>query len=145
MGHLKSHTGKFFEVSAKMGNTQEDGTIKTAKHTVVVEAETFGDAEFKAIEEFTGSDVDVVAVGIAPYKEVFTSETEDEKFFRAKLAFITIDEKSGKEKRTTTLYLVQADSLAGAVRNVDSIMRDTMIDYDSISVTASPVEQAFCQ
>ncbi len=144
MEHLKSHTGKFFEVSAKMGNTQEDGTIKTAKHTVVVEAETFADAEMKALGEFMGTDVDVVAVGIAPYKEVFTS-ADAEKFFRAKLAFITVDEKSGKEKRTTTLYLVQADSLAGAVRNVDSIMRDTMIDYDSISVTASPVEQALCQ
>ena len=145
MEHLKSHTGKFFEVSAKMDNTQEDGTIKTAKHTVVVEAETFGEAEMKALGEFTGTDVDVVAISIAPYKEVFTSETEDEKFFKAKLAFITVDEKSGKEKRTTTLYLVQAGSLAGAVSNVDGIMRDTMIDYDSISVTASPVEQAFCQ
>lgn len=149
MTYLHSHVGKFFEVTAKVQETAEDGSLVAAKRTIACNAASFGEAEEIGIKQLSLDglrDIDTTSINIAPYKEVFISdETKDEKFFKAKLAFITIDEKSGKEKRTTTLYLVSASSLASAVTNVDGIMRDTMINYDSISITASPVEQAFCR
>lgn len=149
MTYLHSHTGKFFEVTAKVQETAEDGSLVASKHTIACNAASFGEAEAVAVEQLSLDglrDIDTTSISIAPYKEVFvTDEDKEEKFFKAKLAFVTADEKSGKEKRTTMLYLVQASSLAGAVTNVDSIMRDTIIDYDSISITASPVEQAICR
>lgn len=144
MEHLKSHTGKFFEVSAKMCETQEDGTEKTVKHTVVVEAETFGEAEMKALEEFTGSDVDVVAISVAPYTEVFTSENEgDDAFYKAKLDFVTIDEKTEREKRSRFIYLVQASSLNKALAYIDGVMAETMIDYQSVGVVGTSIEDVY--
>lgn len=149
MTHLYSHTGKFFEVTAKVQETAEDGSLVAAKHTVVCNAASFGEAEAVGIKQLSLDglrDIDATSISIAPYKEVFVSdEDKDEKFFKAKLAFVTVDEKSKKEKRTTMFYLVQADSLAGAVTYVDSIMRGTTTDYDSICITASPVEQAICR
>lgn len=62
MDGLKMRTGKYFEVSAKVTKTQEDGEEKRVKETVVVEAESFGDAEEKALTEYDGYDVDIVSV-----------------------------------------------------------------------------------
>ena len=53
----------------------------------------------------------------------------DTRWYKAKLQFITIDEKTEKEKRNSVTYLVQAATLNGAVKNVDEVMNGTMIDY----------------
>lgn len=142
MENLKSHTGKFFEVSAKMNETQEDGSEKAVKHTIAVEADSFGDAEFMALEELTGSDIEVLAVNIAPYKEVFlSSDNTDENFYKAKLDFITIDEKTEKEKHTKVLYLVQASSIGLAISYIQYVMDQTMNSYESVGIVASNVEE----
>ncbi len=144
MEYLKSHTGKFFEVSAKMNETQEDGTEKTVKHTVVVEADTFAEAEMKALEEFTGSDVDVVTISIAPYTEVFLSKKEgDDSFYKAKLEFVTFDENNGKEKHSRYVYLVQASSLNKALAYIDGVMAETMNDYQSVGVIGTGIEDVY--
>ena len=66
----------------------------------------------------------------APYKEVFFSDdATDDRWYKARLDFITIDEKTEKEKRNSVTYLVQAATLNGAVKNVDEVMNGTMIDY----------------
>jgi hypothetical protein len=75
----------------------------------------------------------------AVYKEIFFSDDDmADKWYKAKLKFITIDEKTEKEKKTTVYYLVQAGSFEGAHRNIDEVMGGTMIDYiiDTVSETA---------
>ena len=144
MDGLKMRTGKYFEVSAKLTRTQEDGEEKRVKETVVVEAESFGDAEEKALTEYDGYDVDIVSVSIAPYKEVlFSKDGHDYKFYKAKVEFISLDEKTGKEQRTKVVYLVQASSLSRALAYIDKVMKDAMIDYVSVAATGTSVEAVF--
>lgn len=141
MAELKSHTAKFFEVLLKMQETQEDGTEKMVKKMVAVDALSFGDAESKAIEEFSiSSELSVININPAAYGEVFSSDADDDElYFKAKLEFITIDEKSEKEKRSKITYLVQAKTIARALRYIDDVMGKTMIDYDSVSVVATGI------
>lgn len=137
-------TAKYFEVSAKMEKMQEDGVEKRVKETVVVEAESFGDAEEKALTEYDGYDVDIVSVSIAPYKEVlFSKDGNDDKFYKAKVEFISLDEKTGKEQRTKVVYLVQASSLSRALAYIDKVMKEAMIDYVSVAATGTSVEAVF--
>lgn len=145
MAELKSHTAKYFEVTMKMFETQEDGTEKMVKKTVVVDALSFGEAENKAIEEFSCySELQVVNINPAQYSEVFTSGDDgDDMFFKAKLEFITIDERTEKEKRSKVIYLVQAKSIARALRYIDDVMGKTMIDYDSVGVVATDIEDVY--
>lgn len=144
MDGLKMRTGKYFEVSAKLTRTQEDGEEKRVKETVVVEAESFGDAEEKALTEYDGYDVDIVSVSIAPYKEVlFSKDGNDDKFYKAKVEFISIDDKTGKEQRTKVVYLVQASSLSRALTYIDKVMKEAMIDYVSVAATGTSVEAVF--
>jgi hypothetical protein len=80
--------------------------------------------------EFTIEDIK-----IASYKEIFFSEEEmADRWYKAKLQFITIDEKTEKEKRSNVNYLVQAGTLKGAVANIESVMGTTMVDYVIASV-----------
>lgn len=89
--------------------------------------------------EFTIKDIK-----IAPYKEIFFSDEEmADRWYKAKLQFITIDEKTEKEKRTAVNYLVQAGTLKGAVGNIDTVMGGTMIDYVIASVAETTLMDVF--
>jgi len=80
----------------------------------------------------------------AAYKEIFFSDDEmADKWYKAKLQFITIDEKTEKEKRSTVTYLVQAGSFNGAVKNIDEVMGGTMIDYVIASVAETALMDVF--
>ena len=72
------------------------------------------------------------------YAESFFNETGD-RYCRAKLYFITIDEKSGSEKKTAVNMLVQASALKEAVEIVEAEMKKTMIDYDIASVVETAI------
>ena len=80
----------------------------------------------------------------APFKEIFFSDDEmADKWYKAKLQFITIDEHTEKEKRTKVTYLVQAGSFEGARKNIDEVMGGTMIDYVISSVSETNIMDVF--
>ena len=67
----------------------------------------------------------------------------DTRWYKAKLQFITIDEKTEKEKRTNVTYLVQACSLHNALDNIDTVMKGTMIDYVQANVGETQIIDVF--
>ena len=80
----------------------------------------------------------------ANFSEIFFSDKDDDdKWFSAKLQFITIDEKSEKEKRSNVVYLVQSKSLARALRYIDEVMGKTMIDYDVVGLNETKLMDVF--
>lgn len=111
----------------------EDGLQKMVTETYVVDAFTFGEAEeaiTKEMTAFVSGEFNVKNITPANYGEIFFSDNaNDDKWYKAKLTFITVDEKTAKEKRTNTNYLVQAGSFNAAVKNVEQVMGTTMVDY----------------
>ena len=92
---------------------------------------------------FSG-EVEVCALKIAPYKEIFFADSDmDDKWYVAKLAFITIDEKTDKEKKTRVCYLVNAGNINAAVKNIEEVMAGTMIDYDTFNVSETQILDVF--
>ena len=73
----------------------------------------------------------------ARYAETFLNENGD-RFYKVKINMITLDEKSGAEKKTPVQMLAQASTLHDAVGVIDNGMKGTMADY----VIASVVETA---
>ncbi len=143
--NLTSHTGEYFEVAVKYMGAQEDGTEKPVRHVMAIETDTFGDAESKALEKSTGYDLTVVSISRAAYREIVTSDAEeDDAFYLCKLRFPTIDERTGKEKAVRVALLVQAGSTSRAQRNIDNhFMGDTVIDYEVISISETSVSECF--
>lgn len=63
----------------------------------------------------------------------------DTRWYKAKLQFITFDEKTEKEKKSNVLYLVEGTSLESARKNIDEVMGGTMIDYVIYAVSETPI------
>ena len=125
----------------------EDGCLKKVTETYVIDALSFGEAEKRILEEMTSyvsGEVEVCALKIAPYKEIFFADNNmDDKWYVAKLAFITIDEKTDKEKKTRVCYLVNAGNINAAVKNIEEQMAGTMIDYDTFNVSETQILDVF--
>lgn len=67
----------------------------------------------------------------------------DTRWYKSKLQFITIDEKTEKEKKSSVYYLVEGCSLESARKNIDSVMGGTMIDYSIASVSETTILDVF--
>ena len=67
----------------------------------------------------------------------------DSRYYKAKLQFITIDEKTAKEKRSNVTYLVEATSLHNALDNIDAVMKGTMLDYVQASVSETAIMDVY--
>ena len=129
---MKSVTSSWKECIVSYDKTMEDGTLKKVKEIYVVPSSTFTEAE-ACIIKWMGSYsklFEVININPAVYKEIFFSEDPTaDKWYKAKLQFITIDERSEKEKRTNVYYLVNAPSFEQARRNICEVMDKSWIDY----------------
>ena len=134
---------KFYEVKIQYQKTLEDGKEKKVTEQYVVEALSFTEAEARIIKEMTpyiSGEFDVVSEKIAPYNEIFLSDkSDDDKWFISKVAFITIDERTAKEKKQTFRYLVQAETSEKAMEYTKEMFSHGMSDYsiDAVQDTAT--------
>jgi len=93
---------------------------------------------------FISGEFEVSGVAKANYNELFTSEEESaDRWFKCKLWFITLDEKSGAEKRTASNVLVQASDLRDAIKKLDEGMKDTLADYVIASVAETVIMDVY--
>ena len=136
---MKNAINKYFEVKVKMQKTQEDGTQKKVTEQYVVEAATFGEAERRITEclkPYIEGEFNVTDIKIAGYAQIVSGDENADKYFKAKVTFVALDETTGKEKKTSELYLVQSDALESAESDVKSYLNDGNTTISSIAETA---------
>ena len=125
----------------------ENGMNKNVTEPYLVDALSFTEAEARIIEEMTpyiSGEFTVIDIKRAGYSELFFSEDANaDRWFKCKLTFITLDEKSGSEKKTSTNVLVQASDLRDAVKKLDDGMRGSMADYLIASVAETAIMDVY--
>ena len=146
---MRSVYKRWFETIVRYDKTMESGEAKKVSEVYVVDAITFGEAEESITREmrhFIDGDFEVKNINPAPYSEIFFSDNEtDDKYYRVKLDFITVDERTQKENKSKVTYLVQAGSLEQARKNTEEVMNGTTIDYEFVSVTETKILDVFEQ
>ena len=144
---MRSRTAIWFECKIRYEKTMEDGLPKKVSEVYVVDALSFSEAEERIMEEmlpYNLVDIEIVDVKIAPYREIFFADDNlADQWFKAKLSFITIDERTDKEKRTSMMYLVNAGNISSAINNIGEGMSGTMIDYVTTSISATKIMDVF--
>lgn len=144
---LRSRTSTWFECKVRYEKTQEDGSEKMVNELYVVDALSFTEAEASIIDNmqvYVSGEFKVANINPTNYNEIFFSDIDDDDlWFKARLAFITIDEKKDKEKRTYVNYLIQAKCIERAKRYVDEVMGKTMIDYELKSLSETKIFDVF--
>ena len=124
---------EWFECKVKYERTLDDGKVKKVTEPYLVDALSFTEAEKRVIEERTPymmGEYQVSDIKRARLAELFESDLEStDKFYKAKLTFITLDEKTGAEKKSSHMVLVQAGDFESAVKRLKEGMKDSMSDY----------------
>lgn len=135
---MKQISGIWFECKVRYEQTQEDGLEKMVTETYVYKAADFGEAYDKATKDmstFISGEFGITAMKIAQYGEVVMQDDRtEEKYYRVKVNFIVLDEKTSKEKKVAQYYLVNADSVEKARKYTDTALSQTMADFIIVSV-----------
>jgi hypothetical protein len=144
---MRSRTANWFICKIRYEKAMEDGLQKKVTEQYVVNAMSFTEAEARITEEmssYISGEFEVVEIDRCVFKEIFFSDEDmADTWYKSKLQFITIDEKTEREKRSNIYYLVQGSSLESARKNIDEVMNGTMIDYVISSVSETKIEDVF--
>lgn len=137
----------WMECKIRYEKVMENGMNKKVTEPYLVDALSFTEAEARIIEEMTPyitGEFTVSDIKRTNYSELFPSDNpEDDRWYKCKLVYITLDDKSGAEKRTSTHILVEAADVDSAKRNLDEGMKGTMADYLVASVIETPLMDVF--
>ena len=135
----------WFECKVRYEKMMENGILKKVTEPYLVDALSFTEAEARIIKEITpfiSGEFTVSDIKRAKYTELFEDATGD-KWYRCKVFFITLDEKSGAEKKTACSMLVQAIDLATSLKNLIEGMKGTMADYQIASITETAIMDVY--
>lgn len=135
----------WFECKVSYEKMMENGMQKKVTEPYLVDALSFTEAEARIIKEirpYITGEFTVATVGRKKISELFFNENGD-KFYRIKVYFITLDEKSGNEKKTAATMLAQASTLKEAIEVLEEGMKSTLSDYTIASVSETKIMDVF--
>jgi hypothetical protein len=136
----------WYECRIKYEKTLPDtGTVKKVTEAYLVDAMSFTEAEKRIIEEMTpyiSGEFEVTAVKKERIAELMAHEGGD-RWYRCKVMFITVDEKTGVEKKSANIMLVQASDFQEAVKNLYDGMKDTMSDWEINTISETNLMDVF--
>ena len=135
----------WFECKVTYDKMMGNGVQKKVSEPYLVDALSFTEAEARIIEEvtpFISGEFSVEAVGKARISEIFFNE-EGDRFFKFKVNYITLNEKTGAEKKTAVKMISQACTLKEAISVLEEGMKNTMADYSIAEVKETMLMDVF--
>ena len=135
----------WFECKVRYERMTDNGSVKKVNEPYLVDALTFTEAESRIIEKMTpfiSGEFSISAVKKTKISEIFFDDAAD-RYYIVKVNFITLDEKSGVEKKSSSFILVQAADFEGALHRFEEGMKGTMADYEIASIAETPLMDVF--
>lgn len=136
---------QWIETKLRYDKVMENGAVKKVNEPYLVDALSFAEAEARIIEEmrpYISGDFTVEAVKKAKIAEVFGSDTAS-RWWKVRVAFITINERTGTEKRDLTDFLVAGEDLEDALSTFKQNMKGTLADYEVTAIIETAIIDIF--
>lgn len=136
----------WFECKVKYDKLVENGQQKTVTEPYLVDALSFTEAEARIIDEVStlvNGEMKVTAVKRTDIAEIFWDEADGDRWYKVKVNFIIIDEKTAVEKKTANIIMVQANGFKAACDNFMQGMKGTMADFEIASITETAILDVF--
>lgn len=131
----------WFECTAKYIKMDESGREKKVSETYLLDAVSFTEAEsriYKELQTMVSGEFAVSKIAKTKISEIIPSDNGD-RWYKAKVAFITVDEESGKEKRTVQNVLVFSDNIKEAYDQIIEAMQGMMADFEISGINESTI------
>lgn len=136
-----------YECGVRYERTMTNGMAKKVTELYLVDACSFAEAEGRITNEITpyiSGDFDVVTIKRTNYSEIVENGTDSaDKWFRAKLMFVTFDEKSAKEKKQAVYFIVKAFDINNAHTMVVERMKTSVVDYEIATLDETKIMDLF--
>ncbi len=138
-------SNNWFECKVKYVKIDENGKEKKVTEPYLVDAVSFTEAEARIhieLEKMIHSDFMVTNISKSNISELFPNENGD-RWFKAKTSFVTVDEESGKEKKSNNYMLVEANNVKDAYDFLTEGLSDMIVPFEIPSVAESPIMDVF--
>lgn len=140
---MKTLNGKWYECTVQF-TKDVDGVNKKVAEKVICNSYDFATAEKTVVDDYQGmsyDDAEMTAMVIAQYSIVLKKEEDADikSFHKVKYALIVIDERTGKEKKSTGYMLIESESNDEALKSFHDYMRTSMLDYKVVSVSETGI------
>lgn len=135
----------WFECKVSYEKTLENGMQKKVTEPYLVDALSFTEAEARIIEEikpYISGEFTISDINRAKLSELFFNDDGD-RFYACGIEFVSLDERSGTEKKTKVQMLAQASSLEEAMKILAKGMEGTLADYNSVSIKETKIMDVF--
>ena len=136
----------WFECKVKYTKTDDKtGKDKNVTEPYLIDAMSFTEAEsrfLKEMEQIISGDFLVTNISKCKLTDVFFYDSGD-RWYKCKISYVEIDERSGKEKKSVNMMLVLADTVKEAYDRIEESLSDMIIPYDIHSVVESPIIELF--
>lgn len=133
----------YFLSTVRYEKTMENGLNKTVSEQYLFDALSFTEAEARTIEElkpYISGEFSIPQIVKPRISELMLSENVSaDRYYKVKVSFITLDEKSGAEKKTNSFILVQASDFKNAYDRFIEGMKGTMADYEIVSIVETQI------
>lgn len=135
-----------FECAIKYSKTI-NGAEKKVTETYLVKADTVSEAEVRLIEKMTPylhGDYKVTKCNQLDVMDIFLGDEVDASiYYKYKVAFITISESTGEEKKSTHLFIVYSNTVKNSLKLFEDSMRGSMLDWEIQSISATKIVEMF--
>lgn len=135
----------WFEGKVTYDKTKENGEIAKVTEPYLVDALSFTEAEARLIEElkpFISGEFTIADIKRARISELFFNGNGD-RYYQAKVSFMTLDEKTGGEKITNAKMIAQACDFDEAVAVIKKGMEGTLADWKLAELKETQIMDVF--
>lgn len=138
---------QWFTCKMKFDKTMDNGLIKKVTEAYLVDALSFTEAEKRFVDElkpYMSGEYEVSGITKAKISELFDSnDSLADRWFKARVAFITLDEKTGVEKRARQNMMIKAIDFRDALKNLDAGMASTLGEWAIESIAETTIMDVY--
>ena len=120
---------------------EASGKVKKVSEPFLLDAVSFTDAEariIREIEQYVKEEFVVTNISKAKYSDVFDYQDSD-KWFKCKMTYTDVDQKSGKEKKYNNMMLVSASNAKEAYERIEESLSTMIVPFEIPSVVLTAI------
>ena len=134
----------WYKFRVKYGKELDTGKKKKVSEEYLVDAESFTETEKRANKVATDligtRDFDITAISREPITEILKDEEdEDNHWYKAVVALVTVDEETGTKKFSPQTMYVNSPDIKDAVEMLIDHMSDSSFDWEIKSIAETKV------
>ena len=136
---------KWFTVKVKYTKQLDNGTFKRVSEQYLLSAMSFTDAEARTYEEIGSlvrGEFIIDAITKTELHDIFGFDGQ-ESWYLVRVQYDSVDVDSEKSKKVLNKFLVSAENIDQAQKNIKESLSGLMVDYQITSITESAIQDVF--